>query len=126
MRVYTASDHAGLIYKQEVNEMLKYDGYDVCDLGPFFMDPQDDYPDFIAPLARRVVEEPGSFGIIFGGSGQGEAVVANRCVGARAVVYTAENKDIIVFARQHNDANILSVGARFVSPDGAKEAVRLF
>lgn len=125
-KIYTASDHAGFIYKQEINEILKYDGYNICDLGSLFMNPQDDYPDFIAPLAYRVAAEPESLGIIYGGSGQGEAIVANRTVGIRAVVYTTDNLDIITVAREHNNANILSIGARFVSLDHAKKAVRHF
>ena len=89
-------------------------------------DSQDDYPDFIAPLAEKVALDTDSRGIIFGGSGQGEAIVANRVSGVRAVVYYGGTLDIPRLAREHNDANILSIGARFVSLEEIQQVVQIF
>ena len=93
------------------------------DMGAFELDEADDYPDFIYPCARRVVDDPGSLGIVIGGSGQGEAIVANKVKGIRAAVINSPNPQIAKLAREHNDANILSLGARFLSSDDAKRAV---
>lgn len=135
MRVYFASDHAGYDLKQRLIGFVADLGYDVEDLGPDGYDGDDDYPDFIMPLARRVAAEEGSFGIVIGASGQGEAMAANRVRGARAAVYYAvphqeqtdadgEVLDLLTSTRAHNDANILSLGARFLLPEEAEEAVR--
>ena len=85
------------------------------DHGAYKYDALDDYPDFIFPAAKAVANDAHSRGIIFGGSGQGEAMAANRIKGVRAVVFYGGNRDIPALSRQHNNANILSVGARFIS-----------
>ncbi len=128
MHMYLASDHAGFELKNTLVDFLREHGYEVEDMGPDVFDEQDDYPDFIVPLARRVASEPGSFGIILGGSGEGEAMAANRVPGARAAVFYGGSRgvNIVRLSREHNDANILSIGARFVSNDEAKEAVLLW
>lgn len=123
MRVYLASDHAGFELKEALVPFLTEHGYDVQDLGPATFEPEDDYPDTIGPLVRAVADDTASMGIAIGGSGQGEAMVANRTAGIRAAVYYGGTKDIITLSRQHNNANILSLGARFVSIEEAKEAV---
>jgi ribose 5-phosphate isomerase B len=90
------------------------------------MDPLDDYPDFIIPAAQKVASDPNSKGIIMGGSGQGEAIAANRIKGARAVVYYGGPIEIIKLSRMHNNANILSFGSRFITHEKAAEAVDLW
>jgi ribose 5-phosphate isomerase B len=126
MKVYLASDHAGFALKHSLIKFLLGAGHEAVDLGPERLDPQDDYPDFITPLAERVSQEIGSFGIVLGGSGQGEAMAANRVPGARATEFYGGDIDIVRVSREHNNANILSLGARFVSEELAKEAVTLF
>lgn len=136
-KVYIASDHAGYALKEELVPYIGTLGYEVEDLGAHALDAEDDYPDFITPCAMKVVADTGSFGVILGASGQGEAMAANRIQGARAAVFygapTATQQDavghtldLIASTRMHNDANILSIGARFVSADEAKEALRKF
>ncbi len=125
MKVYVASDHAGFELKAAVVPFLKLLGHEVEDLGPHTFDPKDDYPDLIFPLARRVAEEQ-VLGIVLGGSGQGEAIVANRVRGVRAVVYYGGDLEIVRLAREHNNANVLSLGARFLQSGEVEEAVRVF
>ena len=126
MKVYLASDHAGFELKKILLEYLRGQGHEVVDRGPVMLEPQDDYPDYIEPLAEEVAAHPGSFGIAIGGSGEGEAMAANRRSGARAAEYYGGNLAIVKAAREHNDANILSLGARFINSEHAKEAVALF
>lgn len=125
--IHIGSDHAGFDAKNEIIRFLEKKEYEVVDHGAFEFDPEDDYPDFILPVALAVVEDKNSRGIILGGSGQGEAMVANRVQGIRATVFYGEpafsDESIIDLSRQHNDANILSIGARFVSEEEALEAV---
>ncbi|MDP3989254.1 MAG: RpiB/LacA/LacB family sugar-phosphate isomerase [bacterium] len=122
MKVYLASDHAGFELKQKVKEHLG-DRYEVVDCGADVLDPTDDYPVYIHKAVQRVAKEPESRAIIFGGSGQGEAMVANRYKGVRAAVYYAENNEILDLSREHNNANVLSIGARFVRSEHACIAV---
>ena len=89
-------------------------------------DPADDYPDFCIQLAQKVAQDKGSFGIVVGLSGQGEAMAANRVRGARAAVYYGGDEEILKLSREHNDANILSLGAKFVTPEAAQAAVTLW
>lgn len=127
MKVYLGTDHAGFELKEQIKAFLKENSYEVEDCGASSLDQEDDYPDFIAPTAAGVAKNPEvDRGIIFGGSGQGEAMVANKCKGIRAAVYNTENLELVKLARIHNDANILSIGARFVGVENAKEAVKLF
>ena len=128
MHIYIASDHAGFELKKVLVEFLRGRGDDVTDMGAHALDMKDDYPDFIAPMAEKTAAESESFGIGIGGSGQGEAIVANRVPGVRAAVWYGGDRgeEIIRLAREHNNANVLSIGARFVSEEEAKEAVALW
>ena len=119
MKIYIASDHAGFELKNKIKDFLKSLEYNVEDCGAFVFDPLDDYPDFILPAAKKVAKEENSRGIILGGSGQGEAMAANRIKGIRAAVYYDGPIDIIKLSRLHNNANIISFGARFLSFDRA-------
>lgn len=125
-KVYFASDHAGYELKEILMQFLVERGVQAEDLGPSSLTPDDDYPDYMVPLASRVVGEAGGFGIGIGGSGQGEAMAINRIKGARAAVFYGGTLDIIKATREHNNANILCLGARFVSSEQAKAAVELF
>ncbi|MBP9711316.1 MAG: RpiB/LacA/LacB family sugar-phosphate isomerase [Candidatus Pacebacteria bacterium] len=125
-KIYLASDHAGFELKEALISHLREMGHEIEDVGPITHDPQDDYPDYLLPMAAQVAQNKGSFGIGIGGSGQGEAMVANRVKGARAAVYYGEKDDMLKLSREHNDANILSIGARFVSGEEAKRAVDLW
>lgn len=127
MKIYLASDHAGFEMKNELLKFVKDLGYETEDCGAYELNPEDDYPEFIKKAARAVSEDPeNSKAVILGGSGQGEAIVANRFSNIRAVVYYGSNLDIIKLSREHNDANILSLGARFLSLDEAKNTVKLW
>jgi ribose 5-phosphate isomerase B len=126
MKIYLGSDHAGFTLKEKLKAFLVETGHDVVDKGSYSIDPADDYPDFIKPVAEAVAEDNNSFGIIFGGSGEGEQMVANKIDHVRAAEYYGGNLEIVKLAREHNDANILSLGARFLNEDEAKEAVKLF
>ena len=119
MKIYIASDHAGFQLKNYLKERLSSNGYDIEDCGALKFEPLDDYPDFIIPAAKKVANRPNSRGIIIGGSGQGEAMAANRIPGVRAAVYYNGPIDIVKLSRSHNNANILSLGARFVSNEKA-------
>ena len=114
MKIHIASDHAGLEMKNLICKYLIDQGHTLIDHGAHKYDPLDDYPDFIFPCAVAVSKDLDSRGVILGGSGQGEAIAANRIKGIRAAVYYSGPIDIIKLSRQHNDANILSLGARFM------------
>ncbi|MBI2430752.1 MAG: RpiB/LacA/LacB family sugar-phosphate isomerase [Candidatus Levybacteria bacterium] len=115
MQVYLATDHAGFDLKEKVRELLKKEGYEMVDCGAYQYDKNDDYPDFIAKAAEAVSKDPeNTRGIIFGSSGQGEAIVANKYKGVRAVVFYGKVPEIIALSREHNNANVLSIGVRFV------------
>ncbi len=126
MKVYIASDHAGLELKNALVTLLRTQGREIDDLGPSIYIEGDDYPDTITPLAEKVAADKGSFGIAIGGSGQGEAMAANRIKGVRAAVYYGGSTDIIKISREHNNANILSLGARFISRGRSKTSGRTF
>ena len=110
MRIHIGSDHAGLEFKNRIVVHLKNKGHDVVDHGPHTFDPLDDYPVFCIPAAEAVAKEPGSFGIVLGGSGNGEQMVANKVKGVRAALVWS--KEIAKLAREHNDANVISLGGR--------------
>ncbi len=102
-------------------------GYEVTDCGPEKFDPADDYPNFIIPVAKAVALDPQNVkGIVIGGSGDGEAIAANRLKGVRAALYYGGNLDIVRLSRQHNDSNVLSLGARFMDTEEAKYALKLW
>ena len=115
MNIHLATDHAGLELKNAIKDYLIGKGHEVTDHGAHEYDAQDDYPDFIFPCARAVAADPESRGIILGGSGQGEAMAANRIKGVRAAVYYGSERQIARLSREHNNANVLSLGARFIS-----------
>ena len=126
MKIFLASDHAGFELKQFLGTHLKDLDHEVEDCGALEMDPLDDYPDFIIPAAEKVAKDQNSRGIIMGGSGQGEAIAANRIKGVRAVVFYDGPVDIVKLSRTHNNANILSLGARFITQERAAEVVDLW
>jgi ribose 5-phosphate isomerase B len=142
MKIYLAGDHAGFRLKSALLEHLSVLGHEVEDMGPLTLDPEDDYPDYVSALAHRICEDKDAFGIIAAGSGQGEAMAANRVPGVRCAVFygklpavapldaeggrSQDGFDIVRLARRHNNANVLSIGSRFVSPEDADEAVRIF
>ena len=114
MKIHIATAHAGLELKTTIKNFLKEKGHDVTDHGAHEYDALDDYPDFIFPCAKAVSADSDSRGIILGGAGQGEAMAANRLKGVRAAVFYNGPEDIIKLSREHNNANILSLGARFM------------
>ncbi len=142
MTIYLAGDHAGLRLKETLRAHLPMLGHEVVDLGPETLNPADDYPDYVTPLAQKIADEPGAVGIILAGSGEGEAMCANRILGVRAAVFYGKEQalesldveggtsqdgfDVVRLSRKHNNANVLSIGARFVSAEDADEAVRIF
>lgn len=124
MKILIASDHAGFKLKNILVEYLRDKKLDVEDMGAHVENPEDDYPPIMAPVAIRILEDPiNTKGIIFGGSGNGEAMVANRFPEVRAAVYYGGPLDIVKLSREHNDANILSLGARFIDENQMKDAV---
>jgi ribose 5-phosphate isomerase B len=126
MKIFIGTDHAGFEMKEALVPFLQELGHDVEDMGAHSYEPLDDYPDFIHPVAVAVSADSASRGIILGGSGQGEAMCANRLKGARAAVYYGGAVDIVVLSREHNNANILSLGARFVETEEAKQVTRVW
>lgn len=125
--IYLASDHAGFELKKEIASFLKQANLDFLDIGPHQYDESDDYPDYIIPAAQKVAETPDeNKGIILGGSGQGEAIAANKVKGIRAAIFYGGPKEIISLSRIHNKTNILSLGARFLNKEEAIEAVKLW
>lgn len=126
MKIYIGSDHAGFELKEKINKYLVTLKYQTEDKGAFILDDNDDYPNFIKLVAEAVSLDKDSFGIILGGSGQGEQIVANKIDGIRAIEYYGGNLEIIKLGREHNNANVLSLGARFVNEQEAFEAVKIF
>lgn len=126
MKIYIASDHAGFELKAKLIEFLQLRDIEVEDMGPAVYDEQDDYPDTIAPLAKKIAADKDSLGIAIGGSGQGEAIVCNRLPGVRAAVYYGGDVSVVPLTRRHNNANVLSLGSRFVTEEEAREATELF
>ena len=146
-KIIIGSDHAGFEMKEALKPFLEELGYEVHDCGPKKLDPSDDYPDYITPVAHEISKHAGmEKGIVIGASGQGEAMVANKFPHVRAAVYygfgleqDGQNKNtakkaemeaitamrIIELSRQHNDANVLSLGAKFLDENEAKAAVKL-
>ena len=122
--IHLGTDHAGFLMKEEVKNWLEAEGFKVIDHGADKIDTEDDFSDYVAAAIQSFLKRPkGSRAIIFGGSGQGEAMMANRFKKVRATVYYGGNEEIIKLSRQHNDANVLSIGARFISNDEAKKVI---
>lgn len=119
MTIYLASDHAGFEHKEKLKLFLQQKDVEVIDCGAYQYDAEDDYPDFVIKAAQAVNCSPKTArAIIFGGSGQGEAMLANRFAHVRAAVFYGGDPAILTLSREHNDANVLSLGARFI-PVGA-------
>lgn len=142
MKIALSTDHAGLDALKALESFLTSQGHECVNFGPKEFDADDDYPDFIRPAAEAVASGQCEMGVIMGGSGQGEAMVANRVKGARAAVYygpantvgaidasgthAQDQYEIIRLSRQHNNANMLSLAARFLSQTDIQNAVTLW
>ena len=124
VRVYLGSDHARFGLKAAIIAWLGEAGHEAVDCGPHGYDPQDDYPVYVLRAAEGVIADPGSLGIVIGGSGNGEQIAANKVPGIRAAL--AWTTGTATLARQHNDANVLSLGAREYSVDDAVSFVKVF
>jgi len=124
VRVYLGSDHAGYELKQRLVDHIGSLGHDVVDCGPPAYDAEDDYPPYVLRAATRAAGDPGSRGIVLGGSGNGEAIAANKVPGVRCAL--AYSDDTARLAREHNDANVLSLGARMYDEAAALRYVELF
>ncbi|MEU6754379.1 ribose-5-phosphate isomerase [Spirillospora sp. NPDC046719] len=124
MRVFLGTDHAGFELKEHLVSWLKANGHEPVDCGAFAYDAVDDYPPFVLRAAQRTASEPGALGIVIGGSGNGEAIAANKVKGVRAALVW--NEDTATLAREHNDANVISLGARQHDADTATRFVELF
>jgi ribose 5-phosphate isomerase B len=128
MRIHIATDHAGLEFSQDLQQHLRSQGHEVIDHGPQTYEPLDDYPSFCINAARAVVVDQvagiESLGVVFGGSGNGEQIAANKVAGARAALVW--NTSTAQLAREHNDANVISIGARQHSVNEAKSFIDTF
>jgi ribose 5-phosphate isomerase B len=124
MRVHLATDHAGLEFKDELTRHLTGKGYEVVDHGAYEYDAEDDYPAFCIAAAQAVAAEPGSLGVVFGGSGNGEQIAANKVVGVRAAL--AWSIATAQLAKEHNDANVVGIGARQHSQEEAFAIIEAF
>jgi len=124
--IYLSSDHAGFELKNKIINFLESKNIECSDMWPYEYDSLDDYPDFIIPCAKKVAENKNSLWIIFWGSGQGEAIAANKVKAVRAALYYWWNPEIVKLSKVHNNANILSIWARFVNLKEAKEVVELW
>ncbi|MSU44651.1 RpiB/LacA/LacB family sugar-phosphate isomerase [Candidatus Nomurabacteria bacterium] len=134
MKIVIGTDHAGYVLKEKLMVSLKARGYEVVDKGAYKYDEHDDYTDFIIPVAEEISKDPNNMkGIVLGATGQGEAIAANRFVNVRAIVYYGEVKSVvddeanmIVRSREHNNSNVLSLGARFLTEEDMMSAVNLW
>ncbi|MFL6129487.1 MAG: ribose-5-phosphate isomerase [Mycobacteriales bacterium] len=124
MRVYLGSDHAGFELKTHLLEHLAAAGHETVDCGPTAYDPEDDYPPYCFATGERVIADPGSLGVVIGGSGNGEQIAANKVPGVRAAL--AWSEETARLAREHNDAHVVSIGARMHTPDEAAGLVDVF
>lgn len=124
MRVHIAADHAAYEFKNVLAQHLRAAGHDVVDHGAHAYDPEDDYPAFCIDAAEAVVREPGSLGVVLGGSGNGEQIAANKVKGVRAAL--AWSVATAKLAREHNDANVVAVGGRMHSTEEFLEIVDAF
>jgi ribose 5-phosphate isomerase B len=124
MKIYIAADHAGLELKNELGSFLSSLGHEVEDCGAYEFDSLDDYPDFISKAALGVSENKESFGFVFGKSGTGEMICANKIKGIRCAL--AVNRDNVILSKTHNNANMLSMGSDFIDLDQMKTLAKLF
>ncbi|MBI4089237.1 MAG: RpiB/LacA/LacB family sugar-phosphate isomerase [Candidatus Levybacteria bacterium] len=124
MKIYLGTDHAGFTLKEKIKPYLLDQGFEVEDCGAFELNYDDDYPDFVSKVALKTAKDNSSFGIVFGKSGAGECIVANKIKKIRAILgFSAEN---VRLAREHNNVNILSLGSEFVDEELAKKLVMIF
>lgn len=127
MKILLGTDHAGFELKNKIFTWLKGEGFDVEDMGAHTFNHDDDYPKILIPVAMRLVSAADdTLAIVFGKSGNGEGMIMNRFPGVRAAVYHGKNLELVRLAREHNNANALSLAAGFVEEDEAIEAVRTF
>lgn len=126
MKIYIGSDHAGFELKKKLIEYLSQLSYVVEDKGATSYDADDDYPDFIHPVAAAVANDKGAKGIVLGKSGQGEAMCANRVKGVRAALWYGGDREVLQLSRQHNDANVLSIGAGILNSEEILEVVKVW
>lgn len=126
MIIHLSTDHAGLDLKNKIKESLINDKYNIVDHGAYEYNALDDYPDFIIPCANAVARDLNSLGVILGGSGQGEAMAANRIKGVRAAVFYNGPVEIIKLSKQHNNSNILSLGARFLEFNEILDIIKIW
>ena len=124
--VYISGDHAGFKLKEKLKKFLEKKNLTIIDYGPREYNKSDDYPDFVVPMARAVKKTKNSIGLIIAGSGQGESIATNKTKGIRTALYHGGSTKIVQTARAHDDANILSLGSRFVTESEAKKAINLF
>ena len=124
MRVYLGSDHAGFELKAAIVAWLTEAGHEAVDCGPASYDPDDDYPVYVLRAARGTIDDPGSLGIVIGGSGNGEQIAANKVPGCRAAL--AWNLETAQLAREHNNAQVVAIGARMHTVDVATEIATKF
>ncbi len=125
-KIYIGSDHAGFEMKRGLITFLKERGFEVFDCGPTEYVHDDDYPDYISLVAKYISKDPTSRGIVLGWSGQGEGIVANRYPNVRCAVFYGGPKHIITLTREHNDSNILSLGAHFITTQESQQAVEMW
>ncbi len=127
MKIYVSGDHAGFEMKEKVKSWLSEKGYGVEDFGPLEYDKNDDYPDFVIPMAEAVSHGGQSaFGIVIAGSGIGETIATNKVKGIRAVLYHGKSPEIITTSKIHDNANILCLGSRFLNLKEMKSAIELW
>lgn len=127
MKIYIGADHAGFELKEALKKFLQEGGHEVEDKGAFEFNKDDDYPDFIRPVALAVASDSEqSRGVVIGKSGQGEAMVSNRVKGIRAAIFYGGDLEIVKLSREHNNANVLSFAAGFVSLEEAQKALELW
>lgn len=126
MKIYIASDHAGFQLKSELVPFLEGRGFDVVDCGPDTYVHEDDYPDYVSLVAGHIYNDIEAKGIVIGWSGQGEAIVVNRFPNVRCAVFYGGSKHVLTLSREHNDANVLSLGAHFLTTEDAEKAVLLW
>ena len=124
--IYLGTDHRGYELKEKIKEWLSEWGYEYEDMGAHEYNEKDDYPDFISLVGEKVSADLDAKGIILGGSGQGEAVVANKYKGVRAVVYYGGLKEMVIHTREHDNANVLSLAADFIDESEAQEIIKLW
>ena len=126
--IYISGDHAGFKIKQKIIPWLEKQGHKVIDCGPFKYKKDDDYPDFVIPMAKKVAKNKDSRGVIIAGSGQGEVVAANRIRGIRTVLYYGyvSPQRVLKLSRAHNDSNVISMGAKVLSVKQIKQAIKIW